>query len=94
LTVRTALKNVIVSSVIIAIQHLEGVAYRTEKAMKKQIYNLDALTPSPQFVGPVCREPIKQYSKQMDTVDEPFMPEVFYSDEDEDKDEDEEERVI
>jgi hypothetical protein len=84
-TIRTALKNVIVSAVIIVIQHLEGVAYHTEKALQKHIYRLDILTPAPQFVGPVCRKSIKQNPKEKDAIDEPSTIEIFYSDGEEDE---------
>jgi len=33
-----------------------GTTYPTEKSMQKQLYRLDALTPSPQYVGPARRE--------------------------------------
>ena len=50
--VRTTLKNVIVSSVIIFIKHIEWIAFIGDKDANKQLYRLDALTPSPAFIGP------------------------------------------
>ena len=49
--VRTTLKNVIINGVIIFIKHIKRIAFIGDKDANKQLYRLDALTPSPAFVG-------------------------------------------
>jgi hypothetical protein len=55
--VRTTLKNVIVNGIIIFIKHIERVDFIGDKDVNRQLYRLDALTPSPAFVGPERRDP-------------------------------------
>jgi hypothetical protein len=50
--VRTMLKNVVISGVLLFIKHIERVDFIGDKEVNRQLYRLDALTPSPMFVGP------------------------------------------
>jgi hypothetical protein len=80
--VRTMLKNVIVNGVLIFIKHIERVDYVGDKEVSKQLYRLDALTPSPAFIGPERKDlSIMGLTRQgSDDLNTPLHLQLFDSD--------------
>ena len=71
--VRTTLKNVVVNGIIIFVKHFERVDFIGDTEVDIQLYRLDALTPSPAFVGPELKEPHIPGSKRQ-KLEAPLAP--------------------